>query len=88
MIYRISSKKNILSAHSDEVEDFINNYFKEKGIAEENHFQNIVKNHISIININTTNQFLSPFELKQFFRCHRKSLTTFWKMLITLLKLA
>lgn len=74
MIYRISSKKNILSAHSDEVEDFINNYFKEKGIAEENHFQNIVKNHISIINMGKliTNQFLSPFELKQFLSLPQK----------------
>lgn len=74
MIYRICSKKNILSAHSDEVEDFINNYFKEKNISEEHRFQSIVKNHISIINIGKllSNQFLSPFELKQFLSLPQK----------------
>jgi hypothetical protein len=67
-IYKICSKKNIISAHSDEIEDFINNYFKDLNIPVENHFQNIVSSHISIINIGKliTNKFLTPFELKDY----------------------
>lgn len=73
-IYKISKDKQIISAQSDEIEDFINIYFKELNISEEHHFNKIIKNNISIINMNKliTGRFMTPFEIKQHFNLNLK----------------
>lgn len=72
-IYKICKNKNIVSVYSDEVNDFINNYFKELNIEQD--FEKIVKNHISILNIGKikTGEYLSVFDLnKKFSIINRK----------------